>query len=134
MRHLEKLKPLAQLALRWALAIVFIYHGFPKLFSHRAEHVAIFGQMGFPGYFNYIAGVLEFFGGCLLAVGLFTRLLALLLTGEMVIALWKVRLAKGVLAVANYELALLLAVAAFTLMVIGPGAASIDRLIFKSKS
>lgn len=134
MHHFEKLKPVAQVALRLALAIVFIYHGYPKLFTARVQWYDAFPQMGFPWYFALIAGALEFFGGCLLVVGLFTRVVALLLTAEMIIALWQVHLAQGVLAVANYQFALMMAVAAFALLTIGPGPASADRLIFKSKN
>jgi putative oxidoreductase len=134
LRHLEKLKPLAQIALRFALAIVFFSHGYPKLFTHRAQTVAFFPKLGFPGYFAYIAGSLEVFGSGLLVGGLFTRLVALLLAGEMAIVLWRVILPKGLLPVSNYQLELLLAVAAFTLFVIGPGAVSIDRLLFRSKN
>jgi putative oxidoreductase len=129
----EKLKPLAQLLLRLVLAVIFIHHGYPKLFSQRAHWLAAFPQMGFPWYFAYIAGALEFFGGCLLVVGLFTRLVALLLACEMFIAFGMVHLAKGVLAVGFYEFPLLLAVAALTLMVLGGGVLSMDRAIFKSR-
>lgn len=133
MRHLEKLKPLAQLSLRWALAIIFLSHGFPKLFTHRAQYLAVFPKLGFPSYFVYLSGILECLGSCLLTVGLFTRLVALLLTTEMAIVIWKVKLTGGVLAVAHYQLELALAVAAFTLLVIGPGVLSIDRLLFRPK-
>lgn len=134
MHHFEKLKPLAQLVLRLALAIIFIYHGYPKLFTERTQFYAAFPKMGFPWYFALIAGVLEFFGGCLLLVGIYTRIVAMLLTGEMVIVLWRVHMARGLLAVGNYEFPLMLAVGAFTLLTIGPGPASADRLILKSKS
>jgi putative oxidoreductase len=134
MHHFEKLKPAAQLVLRLSLALIFIYHGYPKLFTQRAQWYAAFPRMGFPWYFALIAGCLEFFGGCLLLVGLFSRFVALLLTGEMVIALWRVHMSRGLLAVANYQFPLMLAVAAFTLLTIGPGAVSADRLILKSKS
>jgi putative oxidoreductase len=134
MHYLEKLKPLAQIVLRWALAIVFAFHGYPKLFTQRTQALAMFPKMGFPSYFAYISGSLEFFGGCLLVVGLFTRLVALLLCGEMVVVMSRLSFAHGPLAVANYQLELTLAVAAFTLMTIGGGALSIDRLIFGSKS
>jgi putative oxidoreductase len=133
MHQLEKLKPLAQLLLRLTLAIIFIYHGYPKLFSERAHWVAAFPGMGFPWYFAYISGALEFFGGCLLVVGLFTRPVALLLAAELFIAVWRVHLAKGVLAVGFYQFPLLLAVASLTLMIIGGGTLSVDRAIFGSK-
>lgn len=134
MHHFEKLKPVAQLALRLALAIIFIYHGYPKLFTARAQWYAAFPRMGFPWYFALIAGTLEFFGGCLLVVGLFTRVVALLLAAEMAVALWRVHLGGGLLAVHNYQLDLILSVASFTLLVLGGGAVSADRLIFKSKN
>lgn len=132
MHHFEKLKPAAQLLLRLALAIVFIYHGYPKLFTARAAWYAAFPRMGFPWYFALISGVVEFFGGCLLVVGLFTRPIALLLAGEMAIALWRVHLPPGLLKVNNYQFPLVLAVAAFTLLAIGPGPVSADRAIFKT--
>lgn len=134
MHHLEKLKPIAQLALRFGLAIVFIYHGYPKLFSARAQAVAFMPKLGFPWYFAYISGCLEFFGSCLLAIGLFTRLVALLLAGEMAIVIWKIRSPHGWLAVGSYQLELTLAVAAFALMAIGAGPVSADRALFGPKN
>lgn len=133
MHHLEKLKPLAQIILRLSLAIVFFYHGYPKLFSERAQFLVNFPKGGFPAYFVYIAGSLEVFGSGLLVVGLFTRLVALLLAGEMAVVLWRVSLPHGVLNVAHYQLELTLAAAAFALMTIGAGPVSIDRLLFGSK-
>jgi len=133
MQHFEKLKPVAQLALRLALAIIFVYHGYPKLFTERAQWYAAFPRMGFPGYFALISGSLEFFGGCLLVVGLFTRVVALLLATEMAIALWRVHFPHGMFAVDQYQLPLILCIAAFTLLVVGGGALSADRVIFKSK-
>ena len=135
MSLLNKLRPLALLLLRLGLGIIFIYHGFPKLFTHMSEAATAFPHMGFPSYFAYIAGIVEFFGGCLLIVGLFTRIAALLIAGEMAIALIKVHLPQGgPLAVGKYELPLALAVSAFTLVALGAGALSLDRLIFKDKS
>lgn len=127
MEFLEKLKPLALLLLRLGVAAVFLYHGYQKLFAQPQRYVAAFPHMGFPGYFAHVAGVLEFFGGILLAAGLFTRISALLLAGEMAIAIWKVHLPQGgLLAVPNYELPLVLAVAAFALVALGAGPISLD--------
>ncbi len=134
MQILERLKPLALLLLRWGLGIIFIFHGYPKLFSNTHRHLEGFVKMRFPSYFAYIAGVVEFFGGCLLMVGLATRLAGLLLAGEMAIAIWNVHLGKGVLAVKEYELPLALAVGAFTLVATGAGPLSLDRAIFKQKA
>jgi putative oxidoreductase len=132
---LGKLKPVALLLLRLGLAIIFIYHGFPKLFTHSQEALAAFPRMGFPSYFAYIAGIVEFFGGCLLILGLFTRIAALLIAGEMAIAIWRVHLPQGgVLAVSNYQFPLALAVGAFALVALGAGAISLDYAIFRDKA
>ena len=134
MQHLEKLKPLALLLLRIGLGLIFIYHGYPKL-AHMHRTLQAFPQMGFPSYFAYIAAILEFFGGWLLIFGLFTRITALLLAGEMAIAILRVHLPQGgVLAVSNYQLPLAMAVGAFALVAVGAGAISIDRAIFKGKA
>ena len=74
MRILEQLKPLGLLFLRVALGIIFIFHGYPKLFTSTHQTMQFFIHEGLPGYFVYIAGVLEFFGGIMLIAGLFTRL------------------------------------------------------------
>ena len=42
MNSLEKLKPVALLLLRIALAVVFISHGYPKLFGHPKEMMPFF--------------------------------------------------------------------------------------------
>ena len=122
MRSLQKLEPLALLLLRVAIGIIFVYHGYPKLFGHTRETVETFAHMGFPRYFAYIAGVIEFFGGCVLVLGLFARIAGLLLAGEMAIAHWKVH---GILsdprAVGHYEFPLVLAVSSFAVACLGAG-------------
>jgi putative oxidoreductase len=134
MDFLEKLKPLSLLLLRCALGIVFISHGYPKLFTQTANWLQAFPRMGFPSYFAYIAGVLEFFGGCLLIAGLFTRVVSLLLAIEMGIALAKVHLPQGIYVARNYEFPLMLCVAAFTLATVGAGMISLDYPIFRGKA
>jgi len=132
MQSLEKLKPLSLLLLRVALGVIFAYHGYPKLFTHSREAMQGFVRMGFPEYFAILAGVIEFFGGCMLIAGLFTRLAGLLLAGEMAVALWKVhKLFAAPLAVDNYQFPLALAAGAFVLATIGPGLISLDLAIFR---
>jgi len=132
MQSLEKLKPLSLLLLRLALGAIFIYHGYPKLFGHTREAVQGFVRLGFPGYFAYISGLIEFFGGCMLIAGLFTRVAGLLLTIEMAIGIWKVgHLAADPMAVRNYETPLVLAVSAFALATLGAGVVSFDQAIFR---
>lgn len=131
MQFLEKLKPVALLLLRLGLGLIFIYHGYPKLFAHPKEWLDNFQHMGFPRYFAYISGAIEFFGGLMLIAGLFTRVAALLISIEMAIAVWRVHLPQGTLLdVHNYEFVLLLALSAFTLAAIGAGTVSLDHLIY----
>ncbi|MGA8407818.1 MAG: DoxX family protein [Candidatus Acidiferrales bacterium] len=131
MQSMEKLKPLALLLLRVALGVIFAFHGYPKLFTHTQEAMQAFGHMGFPSCFVYIAGVFEFFGGCLLIVGLFTRVAGLLLAGEMAVALVKVH---GILTtpmkVDAYQFPLAMAVGAFALATLGAGLISLDQAVF----
>jgi putative oxidoreductase len=134
MEGLEKLKPLALLLLRLGLGVIFVFHGYPKLFTHTREAMQGFSHMGFPVYFVYIAGVLEFFGGLLLIVGLFTRIAALLLAVEMAVALVKVH---GVLtnpmAVDSYQFPLACAVGSFALAAMGAGLLSVDHAVFANR-
>lgn len=131
MEGLEKLKPLALLLLRVGLGIIFISHGYPKLFTQLQHTTEAFAHMGFPAYFAYIAGVLEFFGGILLIVGLFTRVTGLLLAVEMAVALVKVHgMLANPMAVHNYEFPLALMVGSFALAGAGAGLISLDHAIF----
>jgi len=90
--------------------------------------------MGFPSYFAYVSGVVETLGGLLLALGLFTRVIGLLLAGEMAIAFLRVDLPGSLLAVDNYQLSMVLAAAAFALAVTKAGPISLDNAIFRAKA
>jgi len=134
MEFLERLKPLSLLLLRCALGIIYISHGYPKLFTQTPNWLQFFSRIGFPAYFAYVAGTLEFFGGCLLILGLFTRIVGLLFTIEMAIAIWKVHLTQGIYVVKNYEFPMALCVAALTLATVGAGVISLDYPIFRHKA
>jgi len=130
MQALEKLRPLTLLLMRFAVGAIFIYYGYPKLFVHTRDSIQAFTRMGFPGYFAYISGVVELFGGIMLIVGLFTRIAGLLLAGEMMVALWRVHgLFTNPRAVSNYEFPLMLAVASLALATFGAGIISFDQAI-----
>ncbi|HVS88436.1 MAG TPA: DoxX family protein [Candidatus Acidoferrum sp.] len=129
MKMLSSLQPLALLLLRAALGLIFITHGYPKL-VHGAGMQSFFIEHGLPGYFLYVAGVMEFFGGGLLLLGLFTRGAALLLAFEMFVAIWKVHSSRGILAVHEYEFPLALAMACLALATVGAGLISIDHPLF----
>jgi len=73
MKSLNSLQPVGLLVLRLVLGLIFFTHGYPKLAHAGAGMQSFFVEHGLPGYFVYIAGVLEVFGGMLLVLGLFTR-------------------------------------------------------------
>jgi putative oxidoreductase len=133
LKFLESFRPVGLLVLRVALGIIFIAHGYPKLAHLRggAQMQSFFVEHGLPGYFLYIAGVIETFGGGLLLLGLFTRAAALLLAIEMCVAIWKVHSARGYLAVHDYEFPLTLVAACFALATVGAGMISLDLLLFE---
>ncbi len=129
MSFLEKLRPLALLLLRCGLALVFIYHGYPKLFGDTAKFVAAFQNLGLPSSFVYIAGVIELLGGALLALGLLTPVAALLLLLDMCAAMWKYNFNEGIYAVREYELPLVLGLASLVVATMGGGRFSLDHLL-----
>ena len=132
MHRLEKLRPLTLLLLRIGLGVIFIYNGYPKFVGRRLEHIDEMVHINhLPAYFVYIAGVLEVGGGAILIAGLFTRVLGLLLAGEMAIAMWKgEQFFQNPRAVDKYELALALGVGSFALATFGAGIISLDHAIF----
>jgi putative oxidoreductase len=121
------------LVLRIALGIIFISHGYPKLAHLRGgtQMQGFFVEHGLPGYFLYVAGVIETFGGGLVLLGLFMRGAALLLAIEMSVAIWKVHSLHGYLAVHDYEFPLALATACFALATVGAGLISLDQFLFE---
>lgn len=134
MKYFERLQPLALLILRVALAIIFIFHGYPKLTHTHGDLQKLFIDHGMPGYFALLAGVIETFGGGLLLIGLLARPAALLLALEMSVAIWKVHSAHGIYAVRDYEFPLALASACLVLASVGAGLISIDHFVFEGKS
>lgn len=130
MKFLKGLEPLSLLALRVALGMIFLYHGYPKL-THPTEGMrTFFVSHGFPAYFLPLAGTLECFGALLLFLGLFTRPAALLLAIEMGVAIWKVHSLHGIMAVSEYEFPLAVGAGCLVLATIGAGLLSADHMVF----
>jgi putative oxidoreductase len=76
--------------LRVMTGALFMQHGVQKLFGLLVNPVRPW--TGAPPAFSqsWFAGVLELFGGALIALGLFTRPVAFLLAGEMAVAYFQV--------------------------------------------
>ena len=78
---LAKFQPQALGVLRIVTALQFIEHGTQKLFNFPvSDHAGALTGL------SLTAGILEFAGGILLALGLLTRPVAFLLAGEMAMA------------------------------------------------
>lgn len=94
-----KLRRWWPLPLRVLLGIGFMVHGFPKLFSTTGHDgfVGMLQQIGipFPELMAWVVGIVEFFGGIALIIGLFTVEVAVLLAIDMLVALFTVHLAAG---------------------------------------
>ncbi|WP_412064971.1 DoxX family protein [Rhizobium sp. SYY.PMSO] len=78
-KRLSPYQPSALAILRSMTALLFIEHGTQKLFGFPPAPYAITTLF-------FIAGILELAGGILVLLGLFTRPVAFLLSGEMAIA------------------------------------------------
>ena len=118
------------LALRLALALILIVHGWPKI-AHPGATAKSFDGMGFrPGLlWGAIAGLIEFAGGILLALGLFTFCVASLLAAQfLVILVW--RLATRQHFVGGWEFDLLIFAAAIFFVLHGAGSYSLDGAYF----
>jgi len=125
LRFLDRLQPLALLALRIVLGIIMIAHGYPKVSGGLSEHVLHVSNLGLPGWLAYCSAAAEFFGGILLLVGLFTRIAALAILINMSVAIWKVHWKNGLLGNGGYQFPLSLAAIAFALILLGAGANTI---------
>ena len=130
MSLLKRLEPVALLLLRCGLALVFIYHGYPKLFGEKERIIDAFQAIGLPSSVVYLTGAIEFFGGVALALGLITPIAGLLLLLDMGAAMWKYNFNEGIYAVREYELPLTLGLACLAIAAIGPGPISLDRFLF----
>lgn len=114
--------------LRIAVALLFIEHGSEKLFGFPATEQAAAGSL--PPL-RMVAGVLEFFGGLLILFGLFTRPVALVLSGEMAVAYFMVHAPRGFFPLQNGgELVALYSWVFLFMAVAGGGAWSLDRLLW----
>jgi putative oxidoreductase len=121
--------------LRIVAAFMLIAHGAQKLFGFLAPPgmptPPLFSQMG-------IGGVLEFFGGLLLLLGLFTRPVAFLLSGMMAVAYFQMHAWPGggifSLPLQNKgELAALYCFVFLFLAVAGGGEWCLDRLLRRER-
>jgi putative oxidoreductase len=129
LRFLDRLQPLALLALRLVLGVVMIGHGYGKVFhGGLAQHVFRVGSLGLPGWLAYPSAFTEFFGGILIIAGVLTRFVSLLVIIDMLVAIWKVHWKNGMFGRGGYEFPLTLATMAFALIFFGAGPIALDAI------
>jgi putative oxidoreductase len=124
------------LILRLVVGLTVAGHGAQKLFGWfggygLAGTGGFFEKLGFrPGKLQaFLAGLAEFGGGLLLAVGLGTPVAAALILTVMLVAVVSIHLPKGFWVTnGGYEYNLVIAAAVLALAFIGPGLYSVDAV------
>ena len=119
--------------LRVVTGAVFMAHGLPKLGiigdGGLAATADMFTNMGIPlpVVSAFVVAATEAVGGALLIAGFMTRFVTAAQAIAMLVAVLAVHLPNGFAGRGGYQWALLLAAAAFCLMLEGAGKYSIDR-------
>jgi putative oxidoreductase len=112
--------------LRIVAALIFMEHGTQKLLGFPPSDRPSPELLSLIG----LAGVLEFVGGILLVLGLFTRPVAFVLSGEMAFAYWMAHAPQSFFPVLNGGDAAILYCFVFLYLVFaGAGAWSLDNVL-----
>lgn len=130
---LARLASLAPLAARVIIGIILFVHGLQKLTAGPAN----FGQntlgglgVPLPVLMGYVVTFAELIGGILLIVGLLSRLAALILTIDLVVAILLVKVNLGLISSQGSppgaELDLALIAGLLVILLAGPGKLSLD--------
>ncbi len=109
---------------RFIIGFLFACHGAQKLFG------VLGGQRMWGDPLMLAAGILEFFGGGLIALGLFTRPVAFLLSGEMAVGYFRGHAPHGFWPIVNHgELAVLYCFIYLYIATRGAGPLSLDAAV-----
>ncbi|WP_392559955.1 DoxX family protein [Orbus mooreae] len=123
---------LAALSLRAALGIMFLAHGFTKLFVFTpAGTAAYFESLGFPAFMGYLTILFEIGGGLFLLLGILTQIVAILTVIQMIVITyihsangWSFSNTGG-----GWEYPAFMALTALALVFLGNGRFSVLKLI-----
>jgi putative oxidoreductase len=122
-------------ALRIVAGLMFMQHGAQKFFG-------LFAAPGMPAFQGppelfsqmWFAGALELVGGFILAIGLLTRVVAFVLSGEMAWAYFQAHAPNALFPAANGgELAVLYCFVFLAFAALGGGPYSVDGIISRSR-
>jgi len=110
-------------ALRFVAGALFAFHGAQKLFG------VLGGQARLDDPEGLAAGLIEFVGGVMIALGIFTSPVAFISSGEMAVAYFKAHAPRGPWPILNRgELAALYCFLFLYIAARGPGPLSLDAL------
>jgi putative oxidoreductase len=130
------LSPYPEPMVRATAGLLLMPHGAQKLFGLFGGYgLDATGQffatkLGLPPSLAIVAGVIEFFGGLFLALGLLTRPVAALVVGLMSVAVVGVHLGNGFFWTdGGFEYPLLWGIVALSYVIRGGGAYSLDAVI-----
>lgn len=133
---LSQLASLAPLAVRVIVGIIMFAHGLQKLTEVGPGNFGgqVLAGLGvpLPVFMGYVVTLVELVGGLLLIVGLFSRLAALLLTIDLVIAILLVKVNVGFISGSSgtgAELDLALIAGFLVILFAGPGRLSVDHAL-----
>ena len=121
----SNLTPYVLSILRIVVALLFFEHGLSKLFGfpQASPYPALFSL-------SWFAAAIEFIGGALLAVGLFSRTSAFIMSGEMAFAYFLSHAPHAIFPILNRgDSAILYCFVFLYISVAGPGPWSLDGLL-----
>src|SRR5947209_6334099 len=132
MKFLSRYEANAYFLLRIVFGFLFMCHGLQKTFLPQLLH----GHQVAPGLtVDFLGAVIELVAGLLVFLGLFTRIAAVIASGEMAVAYFMVHAKGGFFPIVNHgELAVAFCWFFLFVLFYGPGRWSVDALLFKRAS
>jgi putative oxidoreductase len=128
---LQAWSPYLLSVLRIVAGLLFLQHGCAKLFH--VPHQAMFDHLQLMSLYG-VQGIIEVAGGFLLAVGLFSRPVAFILSGDMAVAFFIAHYPHGWLPILNGgDLAVLFSFVYLYVWAAGPGPWSLDAMLFGNR-
>jgi len=125
---ISKYEPQIYAIFRFVAGFLFLWHGSQKLFAFPPEAHEM------PAFIMFVAGPIEFFGGILIMIGLWTPWVAFICSGQMAFAYWMAHGTHAILPVVNGgELAIIYCCLFLFIASRGSGVFSIDHFLEKRR-
>jgi putative oxidoreductase len=122
MKFLRNFEPVAFTLFRVVFGFLFGCHGAQKLFGVLGGHSQIHNPM------MLVAAIIEFGGGILIMLGVFTRVAAFIASGEMAVAYFMVHAKGGFVPIVNHgELAVIYCFVALFIACHGAGQFAVQK-------